>query len=290
MTTYLTFSQRYGYNSLPKPMQLEELSSELRREIYNTVRNTLLNWVHNLDSFPYFNIQFRPSLQWLWGNLLEKPEDEIDTSYDNIMGIFKNWILHKLFNEVFDLIEQLRYWQGHELMQMFDTIRELFKKHMAAYYLSEDRPYRIIPRSNLAQGEATEQAMEAVRNSGMEGADIHLQRAVEHINTQKYADSVRESIHAVESVARVICPGKNTLNDALRSLDKKGLVVHPALTIAFQKLYAYSSDEQGIRHALLESETNVGLDEAMFMFGTCASFTAFLVAKYQEFGRQLDDK
>ena len=216
MTVNPTFSQRYGYDPLPKPMQLEELSSDLRKEIYNIVRGTLLNWVHGLSSYPYFDTQIKPFLQWLWGRLLEKPEDEIDVSYDKMMAIFKRWILHGPFNKVFDLIEQLQHWQRGE--EVVESLQELFESHMAAYYFSKDRPYQIIPRSSVAQGEATEQAIEAVRDSGMKGADTHLRRAAEHLNTQKYADSVRESIHAVESVARNICPKENTLNGALNSL------------------------------------------------------------------------
>ena len=30
----LTFSQRYGYEALPEPMQLEKLSDTLRREVW----------------------------------------------------------------------------------------------------------------------------------------------------------------------------------------------------------------------------------------------------------------
>ena len=280
MTVNPTFSQRYGYDPLPKPMQLEELSSDLRREIYNAVRWALSSWAHDLQGYLYFDTQIKLFLQWLWGRLLEKPEDEIDVSYDKIMAVFKRWILYGPFNKVFDLIEQLQHWQRGE--EVVESLQELFESHMAAYYFSKDRPYQIIPRSSVAQGEATEQAIEAVRDSGMKGADTHLRRAAEHLNTQKYADSVRESIHAVESVARNICPKENTLNGALNSLERNGLVIHRAFRQAFQKLYAYSSDEQGIRHSLLQGEANVGLDEAMFMYGSCASFVAFLVAKHQK--------
>ena len=33
------FSLRYGYEPLPEPMRLEELSSDLRRKIWNEVRD-----------------------------------------------------------------------------------------------------------------------------------------------------------------------------------------------------------------------------------------------------------
>lgn len=40
-TRHLTFSERYGYEQLPEPMQLEQLSDELRREIWNAIRANL---------------------------------------------------------------------------------------------------------------------------------------------------------------------------------------------------------------------------------------------------------
>lgn len=300
MTVDLTFSQRYGYEPLPKPMQAEELSDDLRRELWDLLSDVLSD---SIIYSPYghnqrFSLEAQIWIQCMLGKLLKKPKDEIDMDCDWIMAVFKEHIYNPgcPFHITLDVVEsfvnseEFEEVHGPDFESYIDDIRQLFEGHMAAYYFSEEHPYQIRPRSNIAQGKATEQAIEAVRKGGMGGADTHLRRAVEHLNTQQYADSIRESIHAVESVARTICPDKNTLSDALKSLERRDLVVHPALKEAFQKLYVYSNDEQGIRHALLEDEAKVGLDEAMFMFGACASFAAFLVAKYQEFDRQMGDE
>ena len=61
---------------------------------------------------------------------------------------------------------------------------------------------------------------------------------------------IRESIHAVESIARTMT-GADTLAGALQKLEGR-VSVHPALKRGFQALYGYTSDEDGIRHALLE--------------------------------------
>ena len=110
----------------------------------------------------------------------------------------------------------------------------------------------------------------------------HLRRASECINAGDWAGSVRESIHSVESVARQLDSGAaKTLEPALKSLEKRG-ALHTALKDAFSKLYGYTSDEQGIRHALLDQpEANVGIDEAVFMLGACASFASYLWRKHQ---------
>ena len=146
----------------------------------------------------------------------------------------------------------------------------------------------VVPRVSRETGEATRQAIETVRDGGMDGAAAHLRRAAEHINARQYADSVVDSIHAVDSVARVIDPkASGTLGPALDSLEKAEVLKHPALKQAFKKLYGYTSNEQGMRHPLIDrSAADVGQDEAVFMFGACASFAAYLVSKRRQVVKQ----
>ena len=111
---------------------------------------------------------------------------------------------------------------------------------------------------------------------------IHLQQSSDCINQGDYAGAVRESIHAVESTARQIDPNAKSLESALNSLEKSE-ALHLALKRAFSSLYGYASDEQGIRHALIDSpQPNVGQDEAVFMFGACASFSSYLARKHRQ--------
>lgn len=92
---------------------------------------------------------------------------------------------------------------------------------------------------------------------------------------------MRESIHAVESTARRFDPNARTLAPALKSLEKTA-ALHPALKRAFSNLYGYTSDEQGIRHALIDNPPgHVGQDEAVFMLGACASFSSYLARKHR---------
>ena len=58
--------------------------------------------------------------------------------------------------------------------------------------------------------------------------------------------------------------------------DKIGL--HPALRAAFGNLYGYTSDEGGIRHALMESKV-VSFDDAKFFLVVCSAFVNFVETK-----------
>ena len=280
---YITFSQRHGYESMPEPMHLEEISDDLRRGIWNETRRLLMSMRSGIYINKYtFNTEGKQFVECVLGSLMKMAEDEIDTKYEIVLDIFKKTILYRPFNTVLDLIELVLYEKSDN--GFASQINYLFERHATAYWLdTSSLPPRFFPRSNKAQGEATRSAIETIRASGMEGADTHLRQAADHINARQFADSITDSIHAVESVARTIDPKAKTLGPALDSLQKSGLLKHPALKEAFSKLYGYTSDEQGIRHALLDKERpDVGLDEAMFMFGACASFTAYLVNKHRK--------
>ena len=187
------------------------------------------------------------------------------------------------FDRVLTFLEIVIDEQGAS--DFFDRIEHLFEKHGAAYRL--DTSGEFFPCSSEEQGVAVQKALETLRSENMDGAATHLQDAAGHIKSGQFADAITDSIHAVESVARVLDPEANkTLTPALDSLENAGVLRHPTLKKAFSKLYGYTSDEQGIRHALLTSSAaDVGQEEALFMFGACASFAAYLTQMH----RQLKD-
>lgn len=283
---HLTFSKRYGYEPLPEPMRLEELSSDLRRQIWNLVRAHLLKgrtFVHGLTFFKENEERF---IERVLGKFEKRLESKISTRYEDVMKKFESILTTEQFNKVLDLIEII-FDELENSYVLAERVRNLFNEHSAAYWLdTSERPYRFAPSASKEQGEAITQAIKTIREGGMDGAATHLRQAVEHINAGQYADSIADSIHAVESVARTIDPkASRTLGPALKSLEKSGVLKHPALRGAFEKLYGYTSDEQGIRHALLDKDAaDVGLNEAMFMFGACASFAAYLTEKHRQAG------
>ena len=68
------------------------------------------------------------------------------------------------------------------------------------------------------------------------------------------------------------------LDIALRQLEKNGITIHPALKQAYIKLYAFSSDQGGIRHADGMFESNVTFEEAKYMLVSCSAFVNYLIA------------
>ena len=205
------------------------------------------------------------------------------------MTTFRNHLFQAKFNKFLDFVEIMI--NDEAISEDFvNRIAESFERY-AAYWLGTSRhPFRFFPRSSKEQGEATQQAIATIREGGMESAATHLSQASVRFKAQQYADSVESSIEAVESVARRIAPKAKTLGEALKNLEKKGLLTNSQLKTGFEKIYAYTNTEEGVRHSLVfKDSSDVGIDEAIFMFGACASFAAYLVNKHRQMNQQQDD-
>ena len=76
-----------------------------------------------------------------------------------------------------------------------------------------------------------------------DGRPRTLRLAVIELTNGNFADSVRESIHSIESVVRVLEPSGD-FSKALSKLEQK-TDIHAAMKKGFLALYGFSSDEQG---------------------------------------------
>ncbi len=152
-----------------------------------------------------------------------------------------------------------------------------------AYKLIESPP-TIIPRTSPEEVAAIGRALQQTETETFRGARQHLVSASSHVVEGNYHDAIRESIHAVESVARTLDDGASTtLKPALDALEKKHhLKLHPALKKAMEGMYGYTSDQDGIRHSLLDEPDAVDETDAIFMLGACASFVSYLIGKSQD--------
>ncbi len=291
-------------------MQLEELSSELRWALSNKVYEVLQGGTLGIGLVN----TLQKCIVRVLGKFSQIPGSQVPKRFSEHVKYFESIFMEADFNRVLDLCEIMmdefdnRTENSYKLSA---SIKDLFIIHQAAYWLdTSQRPYQFMPCANPEQGAATQEAIKTLRDAGMDGTATHLREAAEHINIGQYADSVKDSILAVESVARKIDPQANTtLTPALRSLENAGILTHPALKAGFEKLYGYASDEEGIRHAIVFKENaevgqddasdeegirhaivfkenaEVGQDEALYMFGACASFAAYLVHKNRKLQR-----
>ena len=289
---HYTFSQRNGYEPLPEAMKLGELSDDLRREVCNVLHRHIEDFVE-IASPPFTDVKFSDTGDGLIRRTLGKfcgiTDYSVNTSVQNVLREVEFILISGPFHRVLSFLEILL----HELsvseerrihFSLAGAIQDLLTWHSAAYRLveEEDGPCWFHPCESEEHANAIADAIESLHRGGFEGAKQHLRAAAGHIDGGRHGNAITDSIHAVESVARIIDPkASKTLTPALKSLRDNGLLTHDALRKAFEILYGYTSDEQGLRHAKIDTaEDPVGVDESVFMFGACASFAGHLARKY----------
>ena len=81
-------------------------------------------------------------------------------------------------------------------------MKSTFADSRLAYTLEVGPPPTIVPAATPEEGAAVVKSLQLLRQAGLNGSAAHLRKASECINEGDWAGSVRESIHAVESVAR----------------------------------------------------------------------------------------
>lgn len=247
-------------------LQLDDMNEPLRNSLWNFV----------LERFFDANsgAQFDTIARVLAVDFFKVPLHHVPLGYQ---GRARTW-LAECFSAlqwygVYDLVEFLvRRSRDDSLVAMANRILE--EEHSGYRFVAG----QLAPISGSAEIAAIEDARQAARTAGLNGVQIHIDAAVALLahRPPDYRNSVKESILAVESAARQLS-GTGGLKEALMALEGK-VTLHPAMKAGFLNLYGYTSDDDGIRHAILEAPT-VGFDEAKFMLVSCSAFATFLVSK-----------
>ena len=273
--TKVSFSQAQGYEPLPQPLKLGELSREARMSFWNAFYRADQD---SRSEYDELTGDWREVLLSVHADFFYEGLDTFMDGEEDIYDIYKTYFLDYDFNKVFDLITFIV--RHPKCPHRFDAgVILTFMEHGLAYVF-EYKSRTIFPATTPEEGKAIIDAVHELDSQGLDGARQHLVRSSAFINQGEWAQSMHESISAVESVARRIAPGTNTLSAALDKLRNQGLLEHPALYQGLDKLYGYTSNEEGVRHSLLnQRESKVEEDEAVFMLGACASFASYLCRK-----------
>ena len=278
----LTFSQRYGHEAVPRPLQLGELPAMARTDLWNVLYADMHSSRRLIGEYFFIDGVWETILRDVHVQCHHRPLDEWTRRFQSVRADLRKFIEQEPFNKIFDLFQ---YIMRHDRCPEDFVVKMsmAFRSCQLAYAIDTSPPVTIFQATTPEEGAEIKRNLNDLRIAGLDGCASHLRTASKCINDGDWAGSVRESIHAVESVARQIDPAaSNTLGRALASLKRKRVLKHSALIEGLDKLYGYTLGEQGIRHALLEkAEADVTVDEAVFFLGACASFASYLWRKHQ---------
>lgn len=269
------FSERYGYKPARKVLQVDGVDDALRNQLWNVLYQYFLDD----DRSPGFTRGYGATKQWLrrlWHEHLKLPFDTIPSSPAWVTADLRKRFCSCKWFEVYDFVEFcVRSVNETRRRGLTAALNAVLERELAGYRVVGTEVAPIIAPAEI---EAIEEAQ--AQSGRWAPAAQHINRALELLAQKPIPDvrnSIKESISAVESVCKVMT-GKPeaTLGECLRQLETT-VPLHGALRDALLKLYGYTSDEQGIRHALLD-EPKVTLADAQFMLVTCSAFVNYLIS------------
>lgn len=164
----------------------------------------------------------------------------------------------------------------------YKQIVEAFIMRLNTTFIRLNYAYRVV--DDLIVEITDEEEIAAIREALTQTSSIkmHISEALKLLSNRRdtdYRNSIKESISAVESLCREIT-GKKTLGEALKNLEKNGVVIPTFLKSGFEKLYVYTNDEKtGIRHALMNDAEIPTFEEAKFMLIACSAFVNYIQGK-----------
>ena len=296
------FSDRNNINSISTKMQYDDLDNRTRILLCNRF-NQLLNSI-SWAIEPYFH-----SIHHSWDELYESVLENVyclDMRFvSNTEQAFNNYVASTIKNDTYDAVltvveyifswtkkhfNQRRKWIDYDHYEKvndgirydqidideFDALNNFFEQECVGYRFVGDKIVRITDPLEIEE-------IENALKCSYEGCRSHINNAVELLANREnkdYKNSIKESISAIESICSIIVEKpKATLGDALKLLEsKRGL--KGQLKSAFEKLYNYTNDKGGIRHAEGLFVSEVTFEEAKFMLVCCSAFVNYLIAEY----------
>jgi len=284
----LKFSQRIGQTPATKKLQIDSMDNDLRNSLWNQYRLIL----DLLDKIRSHNGPHSPSLlfQWhLWVNFFKNRSDEFRYNHESTADCLDSYFFECEWYQVYDLIELTLNLIDNKLIRNdYDKInKKEERKHFNEVLKRENAAYRFINEklAPVTNSSEIEEIQKAIDDSGsftsLEGCNIHLNEALNKLSDKQNPDfrnSIKESISAVESLVKVISgKGKNGLAPSLDKMKGK-MKLHQALVAGFKSIYGYTSDDDGIRHAIM-GIPNCDIEDARFMLVSCSAFVNYLIAK-----------
>lgn len=266
-----------------------------------SIRNGILTEKINIKGD---NVILKNRLWTLFYQSAFEPYDSLDLELTNFektmveLGIHYEFPYNKIAKQ--KNVETLKkhiingncWWLIYELIEIYvarileTSQKDEFISQINRILEEENSGYRMIseifvPITNEVELSAVEETL----FSSFDVVEKHMKKALSLYSDRlhpDYENSVKESISAVESMCCIITgeSGKTaTLGATLKKLEKHGIHIHEAMKSAFEKLYGYTSDENGIRHGGIDFK-GASSDDARYMLISCSAFINYLTAQY----------
>ena len=280
------FSDKYTKKE-KQILQIDSITEKLKIDIWNTIQKHFFNLI-------YYNAKYSA----IYNYYSDLPLQSC-CNYSLIIDLYENFFIHTIGNmrsyslksvknnieqiyakmdwaNIYDLIEYISTKIRVNKKEFENEINMKLERNNSAYRLIEDN---ICPITNDLEISNIKEASHTMYDV----VNVHIDKAIQlfsNKNNPDYENTIKESIVAIETLCSIIVGKKSTLGDALKKLEDNGISIHPALKASFDKLYGYTSDANGIRHAGDIGGKNSTFSEAKFMLVSCSAFINYLIDNY----------
>lgn len=284
------FSQRIGLRPASKTIQIDDMDADLRTGLWNAA------YTHYWNRYrPYFQGSTaikRTNMEefacGIHGRFLRRRLDELPREFPTLIEtlgqIYQGGEWHRIYSFIEFVIKH-----APDFNDAYDdeTSTQAFVKECNIVLEAESSAYRIVNGlvTRITDPEEIAEIDRALTcTDGFIGVSTHLQTALAMLTDREnpdYRNSIKESISAVESLAKQITGSPQaTLAPALSELERHH-ALHPALKNAFSSLYGWTSNADGIRHALMDV-SNLTHADARWMLISCSAFINFAIDSTKE--------
>jgi len=286
----MKFSQRIGKTSATKQLQIDSVDDELKNGLWNGLKIFVVDKLSRHNQYSR-DTEFDIFCSILWHHYYKLPIDTIPKYDSSSEEYIRNSFFNGMWYDVYDLLEFIANIDSNSVpidtYKLKEFCNGIFEREFSGYRFIDDK---ICPITNENEVQEIEDAIETSGNfTSLRGANIHLKSALDKLSDKKapdYRNSIKESISAIESVAKVISENaKDSLGAALDKIKGK-IKLHQSLERGFKQLYGYTSDSDGIRHALMDDH-NCFFEDAKYMLVSSSAFINYLISKSDKAGFKL---
>lgn len=286
------YSDRNGIKRENVEIQLKNFDKRTRNQFQN-----IISQVYQMAFGPdlyYKREDIQDFLKYIIGTVYSETVDVREFENDNFVFKTINYtIQNEDYDDVLTLIEAIaqycdthlkKDWDYYDQFNhkynkksIFEILNDVFKQEYVGYRFVDGI---ITPITDQSEINTITEAL----NNKYEIVYEHLSKANKLLGDRSlpdYENSIKESISAVEALGEIITglKGKEaTLGNILKKLEDRGVTIHGGLKSAFNILYGYTSDANGIRHAGDIGGPASTFEEAKFMLVACCAFVNYLVA------------
>lgn len=286
------FAERNGFVQ-EKAIQIDDMDRTLRNRLYNIVHR----FSENSPSI-YEELEFVvDKLGWRVESTSQRNWNIIDSVLEKISADIPWYMPYEVIELFFEAkrshCDECEFREDTECRyceyttwykNVTSDINLILEQEKSGYRLLNDKFVNIINSEEIDEvSKAMDSPYQSVRK--------HINKALLLYADRKkpdYENSIKESISAVESLCCIITGASGaqaTLGNTLKKLESEGgVVIHSAMKAAFEKLYGYTSDSDGIRHGGIDF-TNAPAEDAKYMLVSCSAFVNYLMEKQTKLGQ-----